>query len=209
MQKYGNFRDRANLFCTVLIFSTCNLEEQRGRARSGHPRSDLFAGGLRSGARRAGRGRPCATDVRGMARGGAGAPSHRPPNERSGAKTERGHYTPRRTASDKRAEGRGDGGRGQGARPTRGGNGHDKPPAGAAHTTNGRGEEISARARDARTRWTSGPIKRAEGSVATRSEPPPQVCPLSVARGAGARRHAATADSQGRSVAEPAAGWPA
>lgn len=37
------------------------------------------------------------------------------------------------------------------------------------------------------------PEQRAEGSVATRSESDPTECPLSMARGADARRHAADA----------------
>lgn len=52
------------------------------------------------------------------------------------------------------------------------------------------------------------PAQRAEASVASRSESDPTNCPPLVSRGAGARRHAATADSQGRSEAEAAAGWP-
>lgn len=123
-------------------------------------------------------------------------------------KTEMGHYTHRRTATEG-SEGEG-GRRGEGA----GGKAYAlgllprRIACGRSALARSEGEEISARARGARTRRTSDPIKRAEGSAATRSEPPPQVCPISVERGAGARRHAAAADSQAPTEGRREAGWP-
>ena len=157
------------------------------------PRDDRTKrGGIAQRSEGGGAGRPCGTDVRGMARGGAAAQSHAPPPERSGAGTERGHYTPRRTATEGSGGegGRGGGGRGQGLR------------AGAMATTNRlRAQRAIKRQRRTNIRARTGredsmderPEQRAEASVASRSESDHTKCPLSVARGAGTRRHAAAA----------------
>ena len=152
-----------------------------------------------------------------MARGGAAARSHAPPPERSGA-TQEGGIPPPAGQRAERAEGRGDGGRGQGARPTRGGETLQHDCGRSAHARSG-GEEISARARDARTRWTSGPISERRGAWRPRASHPNKVAPRlwrvertrggtqrTLIRKAGAERRPQRVDSQARSGAERAAG---
>ena len=90
------------------------MPPERGRRAGAErpPDERTKRGGIAQRSEGGGAGRPCGTDVRGMARGGAAARSHAPPPERSGAGKERGHYTPRRTAT---AGSGGEGGRGEGA----------------------------------------------------------------------------------------------
>lgn len=95
------------------------LPERGRRAGAERPRDDRTKrGGIAQRSEGGGAGRPCGTEVRGMARGGAAARSNAPPPERSGAGIERGHYTPRRAASKASGGegGRGGGDRGQGLR---------------------------------------------------------------------------------------------
>lgn len=94
----------------------------------------------------------CAGD--GAGRSGRTEPRATARAERSRNREGALHPPPDSERSERR--GGGTGGRGQGARPTSGGNGHDNTTAGAAHPTNGRGEEISARARGASHRKASG-----------------------------------------------------
>lgn len=147
-----------------------------------------------------GAGRPCGTDARGIARGGAAARSHAPPPERSGAGTERGHYTPRRTAS--KASG-GEGGRGGGGR------GLGLRAWAMATTTRLRAQRTAkkrlpeptsgrpgARSLDGERPEPRGgaysEVRASRGEVAEPRAFDSQ-CPLSVACGAAARRHAADA----------------
>lgn len=141
----------------------------------------------------------------GDARGGAGAQRRERPAERSGA-TQEGGNTPPAGQRPEGAEGRGDGGEGAGGKAFE--RGRDPTTRLRAQRTLRKRRRGNFRARTGREdSMDERPDKRAEGSAATRSEPPQQGCPPIVARGADARRHAAAADSQGRSGAEPAAGW--
>lgn len=106
--------------------------------------------------------RPCATDARRMRgeerahRGGSARPS--------GAEQHKKGATHPPPDSDRRERrGGGTGGRGPGARPTSGGETRQHDCGRSAPSRSG-GEEISARARDARTRWTSGTISERRGA---------------------------------------------
>lgn len=182
----------------------CQWKEGGGRARSAQGTTEPSAG---DSAAERGRGR-AATLAHGRAGYGAGrsgARSRTPPSERSGA-TQEGGNTPPDGQRPKGAEGRGDGGEGTGGKAYAGG--RDPTTRQRAQRTLEKRRRGNFRARTGREdSMDERHDKRAEGSVATRSEPPQQGCPPIVARGADARRHAAAADSQGRSEAEPAAGW--
>lgn len=181
----------------------CYRKEGGGRARSAQPTTEPSAGDCA-----AERGRAPPPTLRhgraGDARGGAGAPRRERPTERSGA-TQEGGNTPPTGQRAERAEGRGDGGEGAGGKAYE--RGRDPTTRLRAQRTIKRRRRGNFRARTGREdSMDERHDKRAKGSVATRSEPPQQGCPPIVARGADARRHAAAADSQGRSEAEPAAG---
>ena len=181
----------------------CQRNEGGGWARSAHHTTDQSAG---DSAAERGRGQ-AATLAHGRAGHGAGrsgARSRPPPAERSGA-TQEGGITPPAGQRAERAEGRGDGGEGTGGKAYA--RGRDPTTRLRAQRTLKRQRRGNFRARTGREdSMDERPDKRAEGSAATRSEPPQQGCPPIVARGADARRHAADADSQGRSEAEAAAG---
>lgn len=106
--------------------------------------------------------RPCATEARGMRgeerahRGGSAHPS-------GAEQHKRGATHPPPDSDRRERRGGGTGGRGQGARPTREG-GTRQHDSGRSAPSRSEGEEISARARDARTRWTSGPISERRGA---------------------------------------------
>ena len=187
-----------------VVWELCHRKEGGVRAQSAHPTTDQSAGDC---AAERGRGR-AATLAHGRAGHGAGrsgARSRPPTAERSGA-TQEGGITPPAGQRAERAEGRGDGGKGTGGKAYE--RGRDPTTRLRAQRTLEKRRRGNFRARTGREPSKGErPDKRAEGSAATRSEPPQQVCPPIVARGADARRHAAYADSQGRSGAEPAAGW--
>jgi len=137
------------------VWELCYRKEGGGRARSGHPTTESSAGDCAAERWRTppptlrhGCGRECAGR---SGRTEAGAPTRA---ERSINREGALHPPPDSEQSERR--GGGTGGRGQGARPPSVGNGHDNTTAGAAHPTNGRGEEISARARGASHRMASG-----------------------------------------------------
>ena len=145
-------------------------------------------------------------------RGGDGRPSGAEPHKRGAT-----HPPPDSDRRERR--GGGTGGRGQGARPTSGGETRQHDCVRSA-PSNGRGEEISARARDARTRWTSGPISERRGAWRPGASHPNKVAPRlwrvertrggtqrTLIRKAGAERRPQRVDSQARSGAERAAGW--
>ena len=186
-----------------VVWDLCPRREGGGRARSAHPTTD--PGAVDSAAERGRTPPPTLRHGRAeAARGGAGAPRRERPPERSGA-TQEGGITPPAGQRPKGAEGRGDGGEGAGGKAYAGG--RDPTTRQRAQRTIKRRRRGNFRARTGREdSMDERPDKRAEGSVAIRSEPPQQVCPPIVARGADARRHAAAADSQGRSEAEAAAG---
>lgn len=186
-----------------LVWDLCHREEGGGRARSAQPMTDPSAGDSA-----AERGRTPPPTLRhgsaGHARGGAGAPRRERPPERSGA-TQEGGNTPPAGQRPKGAEGRGDGGEGTGGKAYAGG--RDPTTRLRAQRTIEKRRRGNFRART-RREPSNGERReqRAEASVASRSESDPTSCPPIVARGADARRHAADADSQGRSGAEAAAG---
>ena len=133
-------------------------------------------------------------------RGGSAHPSGAEPHKRGAL------HPP--TDSDRRERrGGGTGGRGQGARPTSGG-GTRQHDCGRSAPSGSEGEEIPARARDARTRWTSGPISERRGAwrpgASHHHKFAPRLWRVERTRG-GTQR---TPDSQARSEAERAAGWP-
>lgn len=186
-----------------LVWARSAPKEGGGRARSAQPTTEPSARDCA-----AERGRTPQPTLRhgcaGHARGGAGARRLGRPPERSGA-TQEGGITPPTGQRPQGAEGRGDGGEGTGGKAYA--RGRDPTTRLRAQRTLKRQRRGNFRARTGREdSMDERPDKRAEGSAATRSEPPQQVCPPIVARGADARRHAADADSQGRSGAEAAAG---
>ena len=131
------------------------------------------------------------------------------PRHPSGAEPkQRGGITPPTGQRPQGAEGRGDGGEGAGGKAYERGQWPRQIACGRSAPSNGRGEEISARARDARTRWTSGTNnerRRAWRAVASATQQnAPSLWRVERPRGDTQR----TPDSQARSVAERAAGWP-
>lgn len=186
-----------------LVWDLCHWKEGGGRARRGHPTTEPSAGD--SAAERGRRGEATLAHGRaGHGAGRSGARSRPPPAERSGS-TQEGGNTPPAGQRPKGAEGRGDGGEGAGGKAYE--RGRDPTTRQRAQRTIEKRRRGNFRARTGREdSMDERPDKRAEGSVATRSEPLQQGCPPIVARGADARRHAADADSQGRSEAEAAAG---
>ncbi len=141
--------------CVRDVCAFCHQKEGGGRARSAHQTTDQSAGDCAAERGRAppptlrhGCGRGCAGR---SGRTEAGAPTRA---ERS--MNREGAYHPPPDSEQRERRGGGTGGRGQGARPTSGGNGHYNTTAGAAHPTNGRGGQTSARARGASHRKASG-----------------------------------------------------
>lgn len=153
-----------------------------------------------------------------MARGGAarGAARHR----RSGAEQhKRGATHPPPDSERSERRGGGTGGRGQGARPTRGGE-TQQHDCGRSAPSNGRGEEISARARGASHRKASGTNNERRRAWRAGARATRQVAPRlwrvertrggtqrTLIRKAGAERRPQRVVSQARSGAERAAGW--
>lgn len=187
-----------------IVWELSHRKEGGGRAPSARPMTDPSAGDSA-----AERGRAPPPTLRhgsaGEARGGAGAPRRERPPERSGA-TQEGGNTPPAGQRPKGAEGRGDGGEGAGGKAYE--RGRDTTTRLRAQRTLRKRRRGNFRART-RREPSNGERReqRAEASAASRSESDPTSCPPIVARGADARRHAADADSQGRSEAEAAAGW--
>ena len=154
-RKYTHFFENANF-----------LREEGGRGAQGRPthrrRTKATRHGLRSVAKGGTAKRPCATDARGHARGGAGAQSERAPRaERS--KRKRGHTHPP-PGSERKASG-GEGGRGEGT--------------GAKHThetTRGDGREATPRAgsKPAPTRAIAEPTTLNGEEARTARERPPR-----------------------------------
>lgn len=149
-------------------------------------------GGLRSGARASAPADLAPRMREGMRveerahRGGSAHPS--------GAEQEqRGGITPPAGQRAKRAEGRGDGGEGTGDTASERGQWPRRIACGrSAPNKRQRRGNIRARTRREPSKGERR-AQRAEASAASRSERDPTKCPLSVARGAGARRHAAAA----------------
>ena len=177
MQRYKTSTNTSNKFCNALVYSTCDIhEETSGGAK--RPREErLLRGGLRRGARGAGASdlapRMCG-GLRGEERAHRANP--RPPSGTE-HRRKRGNHPP--PGSDRRERrGGGTGGRGQGARPTSGGNDPDKPTAGAAHRQNSHSRpNIRARTRREASK-AERREQRAEASVASRSESDYLVAPL-------------------------------
>jgi hypothetical protein len=163
-------------------------------------------GGQRSGASRGARAdlaaRTCGS-WSGEERPHRGEHAH---SERSGAE-QRGGITPPAGQRPKGAKGRGAGGRGQGAGLRAGQKKAPTTRPRAQRTIKKRRpEETRARARAARIRQTSGTVSERRGARRPGASATPQNAPSllreELARGDAQRTH----DSQGRSVAEAAAG---
>ncbi len=155
-------------------------------------------GGLRSGARA---GAPAdlaprmREGMRGEERAHRGGSAHP-----SGAEHEqRGGIPPPAGQRATRAEGRGDGGEGAG------GKAYERGQWPLQHDCGRSAPDKRQRRTNIRARTGREPSKgerheqRAQASVASRSESDPTKSPLSVARGADARRHAAAASFDGQS----------
>ena len=192
MQRYDTSSNTPNKFHRALIFNARDTHEaMKGGAERPHDERQL-RWGLRSGARRAGESdlapRMCG-GWRGEERAHRANP--RPP---SGTEPKRKGDTHPPPDSDRRERrGGGLGGRGQGARPTRGGDGHDKLTAGAAHRQNSHSRPNNRGRTSREASMAERHEQRAEASVASRSESDHTLCPPSVVRGAFARRRTAHA----------------
>ena len=158
------------------MWELSHRKEGGGRARSAQPTTDTSAGG--SVAERGRRG--AATLAHGCAghcAGRSGARSRPPPTERSGA-TQEGGKTPPAGQRPEGAEGRGDGGEGAGDKAFARGEQPRQSDSGRSAPSGIEGGLISARARDARTRWTSGPLNERRRARRAGARATLQIAPL-------------------------------